>query len=94
MVVLLGGLIPAAMIAIPVYVIEAQGVVTGLSLDIVIAAAATTVRFVLIMAFLRAALSPGQPQWRLLDVSNDSAAATYRRAFVLMAIVQIGVFLN
>lgn len=94
LVVLLGGILPMLMVVAPVGVIASLDVVTGLSHDIMVAAAAAFARFVLTMAFLRAALAPGLPQWRLLDVADDSAIATYRRVFVVMAVLQVAVFLN
>lgn len=92
-VVFVDGALLSALVMIPVWVLRRDGLIVDQSADILEAAAEMTVRFLMIRAVLRATLAPENSQWRVGDISEDSARATYWRTVMLAVIFHIILFL-
>ena len=92
-VVFADGALLSALVMIPVWVLRRDGLIVDQSAVSLEVAAVMTVRFLMIRAVLRAMLAPENSQWRVGDISEDSARATYWRTVMLAVIFHIILFL-
>lgn len=87
------GLAPAAVVAAPVYVLEATGATSELAGIVLLAAKEAVVRYLILTGLIRAALAPHAAPWRLPSFTDEAAAGIWRRSLVLLTTLHIALFL-
>jgi small-conductance mechanosensitive channel len=88
------GVLPAAAIILPIHYLLYHGVITGNPAELLETTAETLGRLLFGVSLLQAAIAPTKPQWRLADISDDVATILFRRAFALLLILHLAVFVG
>ena len=88
------GIVPAVILAtILVRAQSDESLISGLFAEMVVVGCAVAIMFILAWALPRAVLAPGQPAWRLIPFSAESARIIDRRIIYLAGVFAIDIFI-